>query len=143
MIRILSLLFLFSCAHKVSTLPTEAKVTTRTFPSAKEARNNVRNKWNYIHFLFEQSHDPYYGTPKWPATCLAKNVQGKLTENQGNIFFISHFLLNEKDEVGHCQGKATEVIFLHCQDSLNVQEIHCAPGACASAFQSQSCPLIK
>ncbi len=143
MIRILSLLILFSCAHKVVKLPADAKITAKPFSSAKEAKNNVKNKWNYFHFLFEQSHDPYYGTPKWTADCLAKNVQGKLIEHQGNTFFISQFLLNEKEEVGHCQGKATEVIFLHCQDSLNVQEIYCPPGTCASAIESHSCPLIK
>ncbi len=143
MIRILFLLVLFSCAHQKKSLPSEAVISTKTFASAKEARNHVRNKWNYFFLLFEQSHDPYYGTPKWSPDCLAKNKQGKLTEGQGHFFFLSEFLLNESKEPGHCQGKATEVIFLHCQDSLNVFEIHCPPGACQSVFTSNPCALIK
>lgn len=143
MIRIIFLIVIFSCAHRNVSLPAAAKVTTKIFSSPREAKNNVRNKWNYFFLLFEQSHDPYYGTPKWSLDCLAKNKQGKLTENNGNTFFVSEFLLNESGDPGNCRGKATEVIFLHCQDSLNVHEIHCAPGSCLSVFTSNPCPLIK
>lgn len=132
MIRILSLLLLFNCAHEKKAVPADMQITTKKFSSAKEAKNFVRNRWNYIFLLFEQSHDPYYGTPKWSLPCLEQNKQGKLIEENGHTFFLSTFLLNEKNEPGQCTGKSTEVIFLHCQDSLNVHEIHCSPGNCVS-----------
>lgn len=143
MIKLLSFLLLFSCAHGIKTLPPDAQVTTKKFASVKEARNHIRNRWNYLFLLFEQSHDPYYGTPKWPLPCLEKNKQGKLIEENGNLFFISQFLLDEKNEPGQCTGKSTEVIFMHCQDSLNVHEIHCTPGTCASLSPEILCSSDK
>jgi hypothetical protein len=139
MIRILCLLFLICCAHEKGVLPQDAKVTTKKFLTVKEAKNNLRNRWNYIFLLFEQSYDPYYGTPKWPLPCLEQNKQGKLREESGNSFFISQFLLNEKDTPGHCIGKSTQVIFLHCQNSLNVHEIHCPSSACTSGLAKSLC----
>lgn len=140
MIKFLFLFLLFSCAHeKKSNLPTDAQMTIKKFSSSKEARNQIRNKWNYLFLLFEQSHDPYYGTPKWPLPCLEQNKQGKLTEENGHSFFISTFLLNENKETGYCTGTPTEVIFLHCQDSLNVHEIHCRPGSCKQLSMKDIC----
>ncbi len=139
MISLLIFLSLFSCAHQKSALPEHARITTKKFPSAKDAKNNLRNRWNYLFLLFEQSHDPYYGTPKWSVACLEKNKQGKLTEDSGNTFFVSQFLLNEKHEPGHCTGASTEVILLHCKNSLNVHEIHCTPGNCASFSPTNLC----
>lgn len=139
MIKIFFLFALFSCAHEKKELPRDAQITKKNFSSAKEAKNHVRNRWNYLFLLFEQSHDPYYGTPKWSLPCLEKNKQGKLQEENGHTYFHSNFLLNEKNEPGHCTGKSTEVILLHCQDSLNVHEIFCSPGSCASFSLKDVC----
>lgn len=141
MIKFFIFFLLISCAHQKKDLPADAIVLTKNFSSSKEARNYVRNKWNYLFLLFEQSFDPYYNTPKWPLACLQKNQLGKIYEQSRGIIFTSTFLLNENKEPGHCQGLSTEVIFLHCQDSLSALEIHCSPGQCKHLLSSDICPL--
>lgn len=141
MIKILALIVLTSCATKVVTLPKSAKVTTKTFASSKEAKNFVKNKWNYINILYEQSRDPYYGTPRWPEDCLKKHTFGKILEQHGNTFFLSTLLVNDKNEPGDCQGKAVDMAWLQCKDQSSVYEIICGPGECAKLIEGNACPL--
>ena len=137
MIKLFILSLLISCASSLEKkLPANTTVITKEHASAKEARNFVRNKWNYLFLLFEQSHDPYYGTPRWQEECLKKNTIGKIHENKGNLAFLSRFLLDEKKEPGHCEGVDTEVIFLYCANQSVSYEIHCLPGTCEKVFKS-------
>lgn len=143
MIKFILFAFIISCSTSPrGSLPQEASVLKKNHSSVKEARNYIRNKWNYIYLLFEQSHDPYYGTPRWSQECLKNNTLGKVRENNGNIFFVSRFLLNDKKEPGFCEGIDTEVIHLHCANDLATYEIHCAPGNCEKIIKSNPCPLI-
>ena len=143
MIKLFPLLFLFSCSTSVVSIPKDAKVTSKTFSSPAEARNFVRNKWNYINILYEQSRDPYYGTPRWPEECLKRHEFGKISDHFGNTFFLSRLLLNDKDEPGDCNGKAADVAYLQCKDESSVREIICRPGECAHLLRGNPCPEKK
>ncbi len=141
MIKIFILVLIVGCAHEKVSLPESAKVFTKDFPSAKEAINSVINKRNYLQLLFEQSRDPYYGTPKWPEECLKQNTFDKLQHENGNSLFIAHLILNEKGDAGHCQGNETEIIYLHCKDEAKSHEIHCPPGSCQGILRGNPCPI--
>lgn len=142
MIRIFFFAFILSCASvPKKSPPPGAFVLTKTHTTEKDARNSIRNKWNYIFLLFEQSHDPYYGTPKWSPECLKNNSLGKIKETNGNVFFLSRLILNDSKEPGHCVGTDTTVIFLHCARELKTYEIHCSPGTCEKSFEINPCPL--
>lgn len=146
MTKFLPLLFLFACASsapRATKLPAGAVVVTKSFSTPVEAKNFIRNKWNYINILFEQSHDPYYGTPRWPEDCLKRHEFGKITEASGNSFFLSRLLLNAKNEPGDCQGHPSDVIYLNCKDEALVHEIICPPGTCANLISDNPCPLKK
>lgn len=141
MIRLLAFLLFTACSSQVVTIPHDAKVTTKTFASVTEAKNYVKNKWNYINILYEQSRDPYYGTPRWPEECLKKHQFGKVMEKHGNTFFLSHLLLNQKDEPGDCQGREADVAYLQCKGQTSVHEIICRPGECSALLEGNACPL--
>ncbi len=141
MIKLIPLLILFSCSTPVVTLPQNAKISTKSFSSPGEAKNFIRNKWNYINILFEQSRDPYYGTPRWPEECLAKHEFGKIQEKFGNTFFSSRLLLNAKNEPGDCQGKPYDVVQLHCKDEAVTHEIICPVGECSVFTEKNPCPI--
>lgn len=143
MIRVLLLLMLSSCATSGSSLPENVTVISREHSSVKEARNFIRNKWNYLSLLFEQSYDPYYNTPRWPPACLRQNTIGKIEEQKPHSYFLSRFLLNERKEIGFCDGTETEVVFLHCENALKSYEIHCPPGTCGKVLKDKPCSLIK
>lgn len=144
MIKIFLALLIISCAssRKVS-FPSTAEITVKDFSSAKEAQNFIRNKWNYFTLLFEQSHDPYYGTPKWPADCLKTNNFSKVQEAFGNVFFDSQLFLNNSKEPGFCSGNLRDVIFLHCKDEPRIHEIVCPAGTCRNLLQKNPCPVKK
>ncbi len=143
MIKLLAFVFIIGCSSSRMALPPEASVMTKNHSSENEARNSVKNRWNYLFLLFEQSHDPYYGTPRWPVECLKKNTLGQLQETNGNVFFHSRFLLNERKEAGFCEGQDTDVIYLHCKNELVSYEIHCPPGRCEKFFKENVCPLNR
>ncbi len=137
MIKSLLLLLLVACSS--ISLPDSARLTQKTFSNPQEARNHIKNRFNYLHLLFEQSLDPYYGTPKWDAPCLAQNSIGPLLEKDGSIWFVSHMLTNENGDVGFCRGMPVEIILLHCPDEKKAFEIRCPPGDCEKII---SCSLI-
>lgn len=134
------LFVLFACATQSAQLPTSAAVKTKTFASAKEAKNFVRNKWNYLQILFEQSRDPYYGTPRWPEECLKQHVFGKLQEKGQATYFVSRLLLNSEKAPGDCRGTPADVIYLHCGEESVVREIVCAPDSCRGFLSGKLCP---
>lgn len=145
MIRILLSLILISCASPPQKVffPAGAVINVKEFSSTKEARNFVKNKWNYLTLLFEQSFDPYYGTPKWSPECLKKNELSPVRDSAGNLFFDSQLFLNEEHEAGFCQGALREVIYLQCKDESRVYEIVCALGSCRQRLSQNPCPLKK
>ncbi len=143
MIRIFLILLLISCATRKTALPEGAEIIIKEFSSPKESQNFIKNKWNYFSLLFEQSFDPYYGTPKWPLDCLNTNNFSKIREDSGNLLFDSQLLLNDKKEPGYCEGNLRDVIFLHCKDEPRVYEIVCPAGTCRNVPSQTFCPVKK
>ncbi len=135
MIKLFFFILLISCASKK--LPVNARVTEKQFATSQEARNFVKNRFNYLKLLFEQSHDPYYNTPKWEADCLTHNQIGKIQEKEGSSWFISDLIVNQNGDVGFCSGTQTEITILHCPEEKKIYEIRCMPRECAAFI---SCP---
>lgn len=143
MIKWLLCLLFISCASSRTTLPPAAEVITKDFSSLKEASNYIRNKHTYLTLLFEQSFDPYYGTPKWSQECLNRNTLSKIDTSHGNTGFSSQLILNHQNEPGFCEGSSKDVIFVQCKDSIQVHEIRCSPGDCQNVLNGNPCPLTK
>lgn len=144
MTKLFFLFLLFSCATaRKTSFPENAEIKVREFSSPKEAQNFIRNKSNYLKLLFEQSFDPYYGTPKWPLDCLAKNKISGVEEAQGNVFFSSELIQNPSGEAGFCEGNLRDVIFLQCKDEPRVYEINCPVGTCRNVLAGNPCPVKK
>ncbi len=144
MIRFFLTFLIISCATpSKTTLPEAAEFIIKDFTSPKEAQNFIKNKLNYFSLLFEQSHDPYYGTPKWPHDCLKTNNFSKIREDSGNLLFDSQLFLNDKKEVGFCEGNLRDVIFLHCKDEPRVLEIICPAGTCRNVPSQTFCTVKK
>ena len=70
--------------------------------SLDESRKTITNKRNFLLALFEQSFDPYYGTPRWSEQCLAANRIGELKENSRGIYAASHLYMPPNLEPGFC-----------------------------------------
>jgi hypothetical protein len=101
-------------------------IKERPVQDLKQARHHIQNKVNFIKFTFEQSRDPYYGTPKWSDGCLKANKIGAIKETSKSIQVRSTLYLNESGEVGHCpeNEKASEylVSYYYCEGSGKVVE---------------------
>jgi hypothetical protein len=92
----------------------------RILPEA-EARKKIMSHRNYLHFLFEQSRDPYYGTPKWSEECLTANQIGQVIEDKNQIALISELFLNSQGDAGYCNefdGRyAGYDVWVYCRNS--------------------------
>lgn len=128
---LLSSFILFSCAHQPkkslqsyilqdgSAQHQKIRVKDKT-----EARRIIHNKYNYLKILFEQSVDPYYGQPKWSASCLAENNIGSVVENDVVIFNLSSLVLKDGKE-GFCSSEKNSerknILYVFCtgDDSVN------------------------
>ena len=128
----LPLLLLFACSTSKSNLKTfknEANYQEKLIPvsSKEEARKVINNKVNFLKMLFEQSKDPYFGTPRWSDHCLSINKVGSVTESQKGIQAISVLILDHTGEPGFCNDKRNEaqsrLIYLYCDGMNNVLEI--------------------
>jgi hypothetical protein len=130
---LLPLLILVSCSttSKTSwkTLKNEAKYQEKLIPvtSKDEARKVINNKVNFIKMLFEQSKDPYFGTPRWTEQCMSINKIGSVTEFPNGIQAISVLILDHTGEPGFCNDKPNQaqssLIYLFCDGMKNVLEI--------------------
>lgn len=73
--------------------------------------------------LFEQSRDPYYGTPKWPEECLKANVIGERKSVGAALISVSQLVLDSKGLPGHCAGTSHTVVMLYCDGQSVIQEL--------------------
>ncbi|MFL5783514.1 MAG: hypothetical protein ACJ76H_02820 [Bacteriovoracaceae bacterium] len=137
MIKFLLLILVAGCS--TSRFPSSARTRFQDFSSGKEAKNFIVNKANYLKLLFEQSHDPYYGTPRWTPECLDKNRVGKVEEKYGNTFLRNQLFLNNEYEPGFCQGSYSDVIWIQCKDEKRVTEIICRADDCRSLLDENPC----
>lgn len=88
--------------------------------SEVEAEKILRNKMTYFRSLFEQSFDPYYGTPKFDENCLKENVIGEVKKSSQMLSLHMVLALNINLEAGFCMTTASQrnrlshMIFYHC-----------------------------
>lgn len=75
-------------------------------PEEKKAIDFFINQKNFLTLLFEQSHDPYYGTPRWSDECLLENQIGEIKTTDEGIFMHSVLYLNKKNEAGFCSNSS-------------------------------------
>ena len=108
MIKIFILFLLSACASSGSVsfdpIPngTKYELKHQDVSSDKEAIGILTNKRNFLLSLFEQSVDPYYGTPRWQESCLKENVIGEIQKTDKGIFFASRLTLNAEKNPGFC-----------------------------------------
>lgn len=138
MTRFLSLvlLFLLGCSS-VASLPSHAVVRRIPVDSSDQAKKVIENHVRYLRMLFEQSRDPYYGTPKWSEACLKANVIGDRIELEQSFSSTSTLILDSKGTAGHCKGETYSVIMLFCAGSNEVQEIK-VPQSLPAGFNTRS-----
>lgn len=129
----LSILFLsYACTTRPSYLSTiksnpKIKIKVHDIHTPKDAQYFIQNQLNFLGLLFQQSRDPYYGTPKWSEKCLKENVIGKIKHSPDGFWVESVLYLDASGFPGHCSETmgATEsvLIFVFCQKEANLLEI--------------------
>jgi hypothetical protein len=124
----LAMFLLAGCASGPAALEKLAGAQISTIPVASdaEATHVIQNKVRWLGFLFEQSRDPYYGTEKWPAACLAANRIGALRAIPGGTISLSRLLMDQRRRPGLCPtAVATEhvLLYLHCEGQTAVREL--------------------
>ncbi len=108
---------------KKSALP--RVVSEKTFEAASETSGTelLRRKQRYLEILYEQSIEPYYGTPKWAESCLKETQIGKVSRGMA----ISTLYLDAKANPGGCPGvdgnKKVILVFAHCLEKKVVREL--------------------
>jgi hypothetical protein len=130
---LLPLLILVSCSSSSKTnwktLKNEANYREKLIPvsSREEARKVINNKVNFIKMIFEQSKDPYFGTPRWSDQCMSINKIGTVTDSPNGIQAISFLILDHSGEPGFCNDRSNQarhsLIYLYCDGMKNVLEI--------------------
>ena len=95
--------------------------------SDDEAVKVIDNKVRWLGFLFEQSRDPYYGTEKWSAECLAANQIGARRKIKGGALSLSRVVLDANRRPGLCPGASKSgagvLLYLHCASDPMVREV--------------------
>jgi hypothetical protein len=101
--------------------------------SRDEARKIMGNHLNFLKLLFEQSHDPYYGKPRWSVECLQINQVGEIIESSTSLQSLSTLLLGPNGHAGHCSEndavKKSHLIYVWCESSPELIELKIPTGA--------------
>lgn len=108
-------------AESENSIIKEIKVSSRS-----EAKKYIQNQRNYLVLLFEQSRDPYYGTPKWNEHCLRDNRIGKVEETSEAVYLSSRLFLNKEGSPGFCYGgeaRYGQHIVLYCEGSDKILDM--------------------
>lgn len=96
---------------------------------ASEAEEILNRKYKYHQLLFEQSFDPYYGTPRFDEACLKENVVSKVIKSNRALILPMTLALNSQHEAGFCSGSSTQLsslfhmIYYHCLGTDSVTRI--------------------
>jgi hypothetical protein len=80
-------------AHVVNSYPAN---------SFSEAKKVINLKTSYMRLLFEQSHEPVFGTPKWTDECIKANNIGDAHIDGEEIYAISELFVHFNGSLGHC-----------------------------------------
>ncbi len=83
----------------------------------------IRRRQRYLEILYEQSIEPYYGTPKWPEACLRETQIGKIV----NGLAVSMLYLDAKGNPGGCPGtegsRKIFMVMVYCPEKKSVREL--------------------
>lgn len=130
------LLFLLGCAStKKPALPQGHDYAIKSLgpQGLIESRKFLTNRRNYLLALFEQSYDPYYGTPRWTSNCLLENQIGKILETSKGIFMVSRLYLNSTFELGFCSSMVHAtghyVVYYQCESDQYLTELRVPSGS--------------
>jgi hypothetical protein len=122
---------LAGCASP-SALPLGLQVTTTDFASEQEASAYLGHQQKYFQLTFEQSHDPYYGTPRWSEDCLRDNQIGSIEKKGGHELIVSQFYY--RGAIGFCkqdvQVSLLRYVLVKCQGKAQVKLILCGVDVC-------------
>ena len=127
-----SLVVLSSCSSarpQWQDLATRPDYRQRLIPVSNldEAKKVMGNKVNFLKMLFEQTIDPYFGTPKWSPACLEINKVGEVLEITKGIQSTSDIILNPGGDPGYCLDKTvykpSYVVYFYCEGMTGVTEI--------------------
>ncbi len=94
-----------------------------------EAEEILNRKYQYHLLLFEQSFDPYYGTPRYDEACLKENIVGKVMKTSRALILPMTLALNSQFEAGFCTNSTTQssslhhMIYYHCIGSDSISRI--------------------
>jgi hypothetical protein len=112
--------------------------------SRAEALKYFHNQRNYLVLLFEQSRDPYYGTPKWTDECIKSNVLGRVTETSNMISMISNLYLDKDGNPGLCPESKLAIkshfILIFCEGSSEVLNLKFPTAPEINLEKYQFCP---
>lgn len=132
MIKLLSFLILLnSCSSKPGILKKvqdSNPLSIKKIPveSRQEAKKYIQNQRNFLVLLFEQSRDPYYGTPKWNEQCLKENKIGDVIETNDHIILTSTLYFDDKGAPGFCfeqRPNYGQQIMLYCEGKKEVLDM--------------------
>lgn len=134
MIRLLLFLLLTSCSTAKKgplvekALNSEGAILKKVPLNSEEAaKRYIHNQRNFLKLLFEQSRDPYYGTPKWSEECLKENKIGDIDEDREKILLVSELYFNKEGNPGLCPGspsaKKGSHIILYCKGDNLVLDV--------------------
>lgn len=102
---------------------------TQTVSNREEAEQIIRRKASYYQSLFEQSFDPYYGTPKYKEDCLKENLVGSIQVTKQSSLLVMRLALDSKYEAGFCTSSSNpavtlfHMVYYHCHQSKEVHRL--------------------
>ncbi|MCE3011618.1 MAG: hypothetical protein LW878_01005 [Proteobacteria bacterium] len=106
-------------------------LTTMSQPvtGSAEAEEIMNRKQSYHQSLFEQSFDPYYGTPRYDEACLKENFVGNVMKTNRVVVLPMTLALNQSFEPGFCTNSTTQssslhhMVYYHCRGSSIVNRL--------------------
>ncbi len=116
---------LVGCATHRPAPPLPSPVTEKTYEAATDSAGEevIKRRQRYLEILYEQSIEPYYGTPKWSESCLRETQIGKVSENLA----ISTLYLDAKGNPGGCPGtpgnRKIFLVLVYCSEKKLVREV--------------------
>ena len=130
---------LLSCGHvnrltlKELSNITPYSISTEKVENLLKLIKQLETEYKYLKALFEQSYDPYYGTPKWSNECLSENIIEPIQRTQKGIFLITTLYYNWENKPGFCSSASfngknqnyIQTIKFYCYDEavLNILKI--------------------
>ena len=111
--KLIILIVFLSCAHvnklslKELSKLTPYSISTEKVEDGLKLIKQLETEHKYLESIFEQSYDPYYGTPKWSQECLSENIIEPIRKTPRGIFLITTLHYNWEKKPGFCSSSTT------------------------------------